>query len=479
MNESLFVGRKYELGLLNGLLSKKVASLAVIKGRRRIGKSRLVEEFAKGKKFYVFSGLPPVENGTAQSQRNEFARQLSQQTGLPEVMADDWSKLFALLAEKVKTGRAIVLLDEISWMGSKDPDFLGKFKNCWDIYFKKNPKLIILLCGSISSWIEKNIISSSGFFGRIALKLTLEELQLPDCNALLEQVGFRRSPFEKFMLLGVTGAIPWYIELIQPTQSAMENMKRLCFEKDGILVDEYRSVFHDLFGRRGEVCRKIVEYLAQGPAEYLEIATALNYSNSGSLSEYLDDLLVSGFINRDFTWALKTGKDTRLSKFRLSDNYLRFYLKYIGPRLNKIKKNQFLDSSMISFSNWDGVMGLQFENLVLNNRKWVQKALGIKPEEVISDNPYFQNQTTKHKACQIDYLIQTRYQILFACEIKCSRNSIGVAVVKEIKEKLSRLVIPRGFSCLPVLIHTNGVSEELEELNYFSSIIDFEQLLIG
>lgn len=358
MNDIPFVGRKYELGLLNDLSAKKVASLVVIKGRRRIGKSRLVEEFACGKKIFTFTGLAPEEHATAQTQRDEFSRQLSKQTGLPpEVTADDWSKLFQLLGEKVKKGRVVILLDEISGMGSKDPDFLGKLKNAWDLEFKKNSKLILILCGSVSSWIEKNIISNTGFFGRISLKLTLEELLFRDCNELLQKAGFNRSQLERFMILSITGGIPWYLEFINPSYSAIENIKKLCFEKNGLLVDEFKFIFYDLFGRRGEICRKIVEYLARGAAEYNDIVSALDYYSSGSLSEYLDDLVTTGFIRRDFTWSLKTGQDTKLSKFRLRDNYLRFYLKYIAPRLSKIKKSQFTALSISSLPNWDGIIG--------------------------------------------------------------------------------------------------------------------------
>ncbi len=107
------------------LLDAYDSSLVVLKGRRRIGKSRLVEEFGRDHEFYAFSGLLPTKKTTAQSQRDEFARQFSEQTGFPEITANDWGKLFHLLGEKVKAGRIIVLLDEISWMGSKDPDFAG------------------------------------------------------------------------------------------------------------------------------------------------------------------------------------------------------------------------------------------------------------------------------------------------------------------------------------------------------------------
>jgi uncharacterized protein len=475
-----FVGRSHELGLLNDLLMKKVASLVVIKGRRRIGKSRLVEEFASNKKYYIFSGLPPTEQSSAQSQRDEFSRQLNSQLGVPEVKADDWSKLFLLLAEKVKKGKVLILFDEISWMGSKDPDFLGKLKNAWDLELKKNPKLILILCGSVSSWIEKNIIRSTGFFGRISLKLTLEELPLYDCNTLLKHIGFNRSVLEKFYILSITGGIPWYIELINPAYSAIENIKRLCFEKDGALVDEFQFIFHDLYGRRGEFYQRIVEFLVQGPAEYSEIASALEYPSSGPFSEYLEDLLISGFISQEYTWSLKSGKDAaRLSKYRLSDNYLRFYLKYITPKINRIKKNQLSTISLASFPNWDGIMGLQFENFVLSNRKQIHNLLGCKQEEIVSDNPYFQHKTTKQKGCQIDYLIQTRYNTLFVCEIKFSRSEIDRSVVHEVKEKLSKIALPRGFACLPVLIHVNGVKEEVHEANFFFKIIDFSELLFS
>lgn len=472
MVDTPFIGRKYELALLNDLLLKKVASLVVIRGRRRIGKSRLIQEFSKKKKCYTFAGLPPAKETTSQSQRDEFARQLSAQTEIPEVKADDWSKLFLLLANKVREGQVILLFDEISWMGSKDPDFLGKLKNAWDLQFKKNPKLILILCGSVSSWINKNIISSTGFFGRIPLKLTLDELPLEDSHALLESIGFKRSSLEKFMILSVTGGVPWYLELIHPAYSAIENIKKLCFEKNGYLVDEFKFIFHDLYGRRGEICQKIVECLAEGPAEYSHMASFLHYPKSGSLSEYLEDLLISGFISRDYTWSLKEGRSSRLSQFRLKDNYLRFYLKYILPRVDGIKRGQFTEALP---SNWESILGLQFENLVLNNRRQLHQLLGIKQEEIVADNPFFQRHTVKTKGCQIDYLIQTRHNTLFVCEIKFSKKEIGPEIIPQVKEKISKLSLPRGFACLPVLVCVNDVNPEVKEAGYFFKIVDFGQ----
>lgn len=182
MNSNLFVGRSQELKDLQRYLKKRSASLIVIKGRRRVGKSRLVEEFARDLTFYSFAGLLPDKKVTDQDQRNEFTRQLSEYFPEIEINANDWSNLFFFLSERTKTGRIVILLDEISWMGSLDPTFLGKLKNAWDRHFKKNPELILILCGSASSWIEENILSSTGFLGRVSFTLTVEELPLKSCN---------------------------------------------------------------------------------------------------------------------------------------------------------------------------------------------------------------------------------------------------------------------------------------------------------
>ncbi len=473
-----FVGRQKELNDFKQLLGKKTASLVVIKGRRRIGKSRLVEEFAKNKKFYTFSALAPTDKTTDQSQRNEFARQLAEQFDLPGIKSDDWGGLFSLLAMYTQKGSVIILLDEISWMGSKDPDFLGKLKIAWDVYFKKNPRLILVLCGSVSSWIEKNIISSTGFLGRISHKITLDELTLSESNILLREIGFKGSALEKFMILAVTGGVPWYIELIKPGISASANIQKLCFESDGILAGEFKYIFHDLFPeRRREISRKIVESLVKNSSEYSDIITAVNYPSGGPLSEYLDELTISGFVNRDYSWAFKSGKLSKLSKYRLRDNYLRFYLRYIDPHVAKIQKGQFNERALSSLPGWDSIMGLQFENIVLNNRVLVYEQLGIKSEEIICDNPYFQRKTAKQEGCQIDYLIQTRYQALFVCEIKFYKKEIGLSVIDDVKEKISKLKLPRGFAGLPVLIHVNGVTEEVRKANYFFKIIDFSEFL--
>ncbi len=472
-----FIGRKKELADLNSFLNKKTASLIVVKGRRRIGKSRLLDEFSKNKRAFKFVGLPPQNSVNKQDQLDEFSRQLSMVLDFPEVKVDDWSKLFILLNDKVKKDQVVLIFDEISWMGSADRDFLGKLKNAWDELFKKNPKLMLILCGSISTWIDDNILNSKGFYGRISWILELEPLPLNDCNKFLKVQGFRGSNYEKFKILSITGGIPWYLEQIKGDYSADDNIKRLCFTKGAVLVDEFERIFHEIFGKRDKIYKKIVKVLANGPCDYDEVVEKSKYKSSGRFSEYLTDLTKAGFISRDYTWSLKSGKESRISKFRLRDNYLRFYLKYIEPRLNQINKGRFKDISLASLPGWDTIMGFQFENLILDNRIKILKHIHLRAEDIIADNPYLQKQTKNQKGCQIDYLIQTKYKNLYICEVKFSRNLISTKVIEEVKTKIARLFLPKNAAVLPVLIHINGVSNSVKENDYFYKIIDFAELL--
>jgi len=476
MKSAPFIGRKTEINRLKGLLSKNSGSLIVVRGRRRIGKSRLLAEFGKEMKSFFFSGDPPERRTTAQSQRDIFVQQL-QRAGIPGVKSDNWGNLFWYLSKHTQEGRILIVLDEISWMGGKDPFFLGQLKTAWDMYFSKNPHVIIALCGSISSWIEKNILSSTGFLGRITIDLVLEELPLHACNAFWHPKETRIASYEKFKLLSITGGVPLYLEQIRPNLPAEQNIRDLCFTKGGLLVREFDEIFSDLFSHSKGIHKQIVTCLASGPKEPIQICKELGKSQGGLYSQYLDELVKSGFIKRDFIWDLKTGKQRKLSRYRLSDNYLRFYLKYIAPTRVKIEKGSVSASMLNNLPGWEGIMGLQFENLVVHNFKALWKMLHISEEEVVMDGPFFQSATIRQPGCQIDYMIQTRFHNLYLCEIKFSKNPIGKKIIEEMEKKIKCLKLPKRFSVRPVLIHVNGVEESVLDEAYFDKAIDFGQLL--
>lgn len=470
-----FFGRKKEISYLREIAQKKVASFIVIRGRRRIGKSRLVDEFGKFfDHYYRFEGITPTFDVTAEKQLQEFSRQIAQQFNAPLAQYGDWSDALWAVGERVETGKVLLLFDEISWMGMNEPTFLGKIKIFWDNHLKKNDQLVFVVCGSASSWIEKNILSSTGFVGRISYTLTLEELPLADCKEFWPN---KISAYEKLKVLAVTGGVPKYLEEIDPKYSAEENIKRLCFNKGAMLSEEFKQIFSDLFLRDSQTYQKIITKLLEGEKSRTELCELLKIDPGGRISEYLLELELAGFIKRDHTWNMKSGLDSKLSRYRLSDNYLRFYLKYIEKNLSKINRASFTFKSLSALPEWSTIMGLQFENIVLNNRNLIQKVLHIKPEEIISENPFFQQKTKHQDGCQIDYMIQTKFNSLYICEIKFSKNKIGCPVIDEINQKIKSLKYPKNYSYRPVLIHVNGVTQDLIDRGYFSEIIDFSEYL--
>ncbi|MBM3610285.1 MAG: ATPase [Alphaproteobacteria bacterium] len=472
-----FIGRVRELSILEGLIEKPNAHLVVIRGRRRIGKSRLVEEIGKKYQFLRFAGIAPTEGIEAQTQRQAFSNQLSSQMNLPQMVFYDWDNAFEFLHRSISTKPTVLLFDEISWMGSKDPSFLPKLKNAWDFLFSKNQNLLFILCGSVSTWIEKNIIQSTAFFGRIHKIITLEPFSLSESMSFLKLAKFQTSAHEILKVLSVTGGIPWYLEQIDGTLTADENIKQMCFLKDSTLVGEFDRIFEDVFSKRGRIYKEIMEVLIHSPCNQTNLRKKLNYGRSGSISKYLHDLILCGFVEENKGWSLKTLKPTKQSIYAVKDQFIRFHFRFINAQIQKINQNLFETIPLSQLPGWDGLVGLQVETLVAGNVKRLYQDLKIPLEDIMASGVFSQKGTTTRKGCQIDRLIQLRTGVLYAVEIKFSRNIIGAEIIEEMKTKLNNLERARNSVVNPVLIHLNGVSDKVVETNYFYKIIDLNDWL--
>jgi|SRR5579872_2031413 AAA+ ATPase superfamily predicted ATPase len=178
----MFIGRESELQPLQEFKKRNIAGIVVICGRRRIDKSTLVEHFSSGMRFLEFYGLAPRKGLTPRDQLDHFGELLGLAFGLPSAKFDNWNHAFDTLAGLTAHGEVIIFLDEISWLAGSDKAFVGKLKGVWDTKFKKNPQLTLILCGSVTSWIEKNILCNKEFMGRVSLTLKLEEMPLADAN---------------------------------------------------------------------------------------------------------------------------------------------------------------------------------------------------------------------------------------------------------------------------------------------------------
>ncbi|NGX39864.1 MAG: hypothetical protein KR126chlam1_01201 [Chlamydiae bacterium] len=468
----MFFGRKSELQQLQIFFERNRPGIAVCCGRRRIGKSTLIQHATKNHHFVEFYGLSPRKGAGTQAQLNHFSRLLAKNFNIPKVKFDDWQSALDMLAGLTREGEYVIFLDEISWMAGKDRDFPGKLKGVWDTQFKQNPALKLILCGSVSSWIQENILQNKGFVGRVSLIIQLDELPLPDANRFWINHSLI-SAYEKFKILCVTGGVPRYLEEINPKWDAEENIKQLCFIPGGVLLEEFDKIFSDLFGKQTEKYQDIIRVLLNSPKSTEEICDLLNIKASGGFSQKLNVLTECGFLKRDYVWLGK--KRSRLSKYRLCDNYLRFYLKYIEPKKDLIEKGLYRDVDLANLADWSSMMGLQFENLVLNNLPLLLKKLKIAPESLLSASPYFQKRTKRKDGCQIDLLIQTRFTY-YVCEVKFGKK-IGKDVIEDVLRKIDCITVPKTVLVRSVLIYQGELSNEVVDANFFSNAIAFEEFL--
>jgi AAA+ ATPase superfamily predicted ATPase len=474
--QSMFIGRKAELESLEALYRRKGPGLVVIKGRRRIGKSRLIAEFAKNYKdrsFWSFAGLAPYEGITAQDQRDHFGRQLAALCKLPAMTFKDWTDALEHLSLNAKPGD-IILLDEISWMGGCDRSFISKLKAWWD---KQSEHLLVVFCGSVSTWIEANILNSTAFFGRVHLTINLQPFSIAESAEFLRKIGAKNSSYDTYKILSILGGVPWYLEQINPRLTADENIIQLCFKKNGLLVMEFDRIFHDLFDNKGAVYKKIINSLKEGSLTLAEIRDSIQFPHSGTLSEMINHLIVAGFVVKRNLWSFKTSKPMKQSLYHISDPYMRFYLKLIEPNLSKIINHGFLDVSLQSFPGFEVHLGLQIEYLLLQNQKFIFKAIGVNKADIVAEGPYRQTQTTTQKGCQIDYLIQTVTKNVYVCEFKFKRRELGSEIIHEVDEKIKRLTKPTGFAFVPVLLHLSGVTDQVATNGYFYRMIDIGEFL--
>ena len=221
---------------------------------------------------------------------------------------------------------------------------------------------------------------------------------------------------------------------------------------------------------------KIIKTLSQGMKNRTVIQKTISYSKSGTLSQHLKALEICGFITKHPGWSLKKAKMGKSIIYRLSDNYLRFYIHYIQPNLSKIDQGILSNIPLSSLRGWEPMLGFQLENILLKNRELIYNILGIHPQDIVIDNPYIQKASERKKGCQIDYLIQMHSNTLFVCEIKMRRRELGLEVIDELKTKISSLACPKGFGIAPVLLHLGPVSDALLNSSYFYRIIDIADL---
>jgi len=458
----MFIGRKEQLRLLEDRYRSRTSEFCVLYGRRRIGKSRLLEEFARDKPSFFY--LAGRENKRQALRR--FVRELGEALGDPltgKVTLSEWDEALTLLDRSIpgllkgRNGRkAVVVLDEFQWMCRGAPELLSDLQRFWDRGWKDTGKVFLVVCGSAISFMLGEVLSrKSPLFGRRTFSFELGAFKAPEVRAFLPG----KNIFEMAEAYMAVGGVPKYLEILSSRDSFQRIMRREAFSASGYLFDEIRFVLSEQL-KETEHYFLLLEQMAHGARGVAQLERATGIA-SGQIMYYLERLQLLGFVSRHTP--LGEGTRTKKVRYRLDDYYLRFYFTFIHPNRERISSSQpGIPFDRIAGSRWESYMGISFEHLVRDHADTVAAVLGHEGE-IRQVGSFWQLPTKRRRGIQIDLLIECHDRTTLLCECKWSRGKVGKEVLAELRKRAQGYPNVKGDTIRPVLVAAGGVTDAVRQ----------------
>lgn len=423
------VGRKKEIAELNRLYESNRAQLVAVYGRRRVGKTYLVDETFKGKITFRHAGLSPIESeeSTGKSplkmQLKHFYNSLimhgMKRSKCPESWLDAFFMLENLLESKGKDERQLVFLDELPWLDTPKSGFIIAFEAFWNTWGCHRDNLMVVVCGSATSWIlDKLINNHGGLYNRVTYEIKLSPFSLVECEELFKSENIKLSRYDIVQSYMITGGMPYYLNYFQKGMSLAQNVDQLFFKNGAKLRNEYERLFASIFNNP-EMMKSIIKLLSSRNAGYTrnEIAENTEYSIGGTLTGALNALIASDFIIKYVPFGLHK----RDEHYKLIDPFCMFYLKFVEKQDSLVDSFWQQNSVSQSVISW---RGFAFENVCFNHIDQIKAALGI--SGVSTKHSAWSKRADDISGTQIDLIIERKDNVVNLCEIKFYGNEFTV-----------------------------------------------------
>lgn len=473
------IGRNSEVKVLNHLYSSGRAELVAVYGRRRVGKTFLVDETLSDRITFRHAGLSPdtqEPKGFLQAQLNHFYNSLVIQGMEPCDKPENWMDAFFLLEQylqKIDNGsRQLVFLDELPWLDTPRSGFIQAFEGFWNTWGCHRKNLMVIVCGSANSWIQDELINNhGGLYGRLTYEMKLSPFDLRECEEFFRSRHVNFSRYDVVQSYMIFGGIPYYLGYIDNSMSLAQNVDRLFFSRYGILKGEFDRLFNSVFSNP-EAIKSIVKLLYTRNAGYTrkEIINNLKVSDGGVLSKNLNSLIASDFVIKYVPF----GFSKRQEHYKLVDPFCLFYLHFVENQNKNNEKYWQQNTSSPQIVSW---RGFAFENVCFNHIGQIKKALGI--SGVISANSAWSKKGGDEEGTQIDLLIHRNDNVINMCEIKFLSEDFTVdksyyRVLLSRPERLRELISPK-ISIYNTLITTFGLKQN-EYSGVFANVVILDDL---
>ncbi len=475
------IGREREIQELTDLYNSKKAEFVAIYGRRRVGKTFLVNQMFENKFSFSHVGLSPYdvdEKNILKEQIHHFYNSLinyglAKNTNEPKNWLDAFNLLRILLSSKKGDSKIVVFIDELPWMDTPKSGFLRAFEAFWNSWGCSCNRLLLIVCGSAPSWILNKLINNKGgLYDRVTYEIKLMPLKLREVKEFFNNSKTIYSDYDIVTLYMIFGGIPFYLGLINNRLSLYENIDRLFFDKNAKLKLEFNRLFESAFANPEELIR-IVKFLSKKKIGYSrnEIINYLNKSSGNNITKVLDDL-----INCDFVMKYKS-LNKGVDLYKLVDPFCLFYLRFVddNTKLNNDFFKQNVSSQSIAI--W---RGLAFENVVFYHINEIKDILGIRNLSSIN-SIYNDKGNDEHIGTQVDLIISRADNIIDLCEMKFYGNIFEVKKdyylnMLERSENVYNFLNSKKKSIRNILITTFGLKQN-EYSSIFDDVITIEELL--
>lgn len=411
MSDKIIIGREIEIAKLNALIDNANADLVMVYGRRRVGKTFVIKNTYGSKMDFHFTGGKLT---TTEEHLEQWALKLTERSGKNffEKPAN-WMQAFKQLKTYLGTingkKRRIVFLDEVPWLDKHRSGFLAALEYHWNDWMT-DQNLILVLCGSATSWMLKNIMNNdAGLHNRVTRHLKMIPFTLAETEKFLLWKRIKWTKSEIVTVYMALGGIPYYLEQLSFEKSAIQNIDDLLFNPAGELKNEFQNLYRALFDNYTayEAVVKAIAKKRKGITR-TEIIDITKIENGGGLTKILTELEECSFIES----YLPFGKKTQNSLFHLTDEYTAFYFHFIPDK--KGKGSFVAISQSASYKSW---AGYAFENLCMRHKDKLAAALGISGMYYTTPS-FYQKADAENNGFQIDMLIDRADNVINVCEMK-------------------------------------------------------------
>lgn len=318
----MFIGREAELKFLQDKYTEERGQLIVLYGRRRVGKTETLREFCKDKPHVFFSCTQTTD---LVQLRNFSSRMFKENIPAKNYISEfaDWEKAFrAVLDLPYGNKKKLLVIDEFPYMCRGNKSIPSILQNLWDAELRDS-NVMIILCGSAMSFIEKELLSEKNpLYGRATGIYKMKEMGFYDAIKFFPEYSDR----DKVLTYAVLGGIPHYLRQWNPKLSVDENIKRNILTKGCILYSEVEFLLHQEL-RETPIYNSIIEAVALGNTKLNDISQKSLLEDTAKTSVYLKNLMELGIVEREFSVdsKIKERANTGRGIYRLTDNFFRFW----------------------------------------------------------------------------------------------------------------------------------------------------------